>query len=145
MVCPFMPAPVTSSPAQGFLGQNADLTVWPRSSRGSKQAARVPSLALRLARVASGALDGTFTAPNSHDWDLAAADLLVHEAGGALTTLTGQSLIYNRPNPVHAALLAAGRRVMPFCSVSFAIVLPSSPRMRGNFPPNCQADQRATS
>jgi myo-inositol-1(or 4)-monophosphatase len=73
-------------------------------------AARVPSLALRLARVASGALDGTFTAPNSHDWDLAAADLLVHEAGGAVTTLTGQSLIYNRPNPVHEALLAAGRR-----------------------------------
>jgi myo-inositol-1(or 4)-monophosphatase len=72
--------------------------------------ARVPSLALRLARVASGALDGTFTAPNSHDWDLAAADLLVHEAGGAVTTLTGQYLIYNRPNPVHAALLAAGRR-----------------------------------
>jgi myo-inositol-1(or 4)-monophosphatase len=71
---------------------------------------RVPSLALRLARVASGALDGTFTAPNSHDWDLAAADLLVHEAGGALTTLTGESLIYNRPDPVHAALLAAGRK-----------------------------------
>jgi myo-inositol-1(or 4)-monophosphatase len=71
---------------------------------------RVPSLALRLARVASGALDGTFTAPNSHDWDLAAADLLVHEAAGALTTLTGESLIYNRPDPVHAALLAAGRK-----------------------------------
>jgi myo-inositol-1(or 4)-monophosphatase len=70
---------------------------------------RVPSLALRLARVAAGALDGTFTAPNSHDWDLAAADLLVHEAGGALTTLTGQALIYNQPRPVHGALVAAGR------------------------------------
>jgi myo-inositol-1(or 4)-monophosphatase len=73
-------------------------------------AARVLSLALRLARVASGALDGTFTGPNSHDWDLAAADLLVHEAGGVVTTLTGKSLIYNRPDPVHEALLAAGRR-----------------------------------
>jgi myo-inositol-1(or 4)-monophosphatase len=70
---------------------------------------RVPSLALRLARVATGAIDGTLTAPNSHDWDLAAADLLVHEAGGVLTTLTGESLIYNRPNPVHGALVAAGR------------------------------------
>jgi hypothetical protein len=27
-----------------------------------------------------------------------------------VTTLTGQSLIYNRPDPVHEALLAAGRR-----------------------------------
>jgi myo-inositol-1(or 4)-monophosphatase len=70
---------------------------------------RIPSLALRLARVATGALDGTFAAPNSHDWDLAAADLLVHEAGGLITTLTGQSLIYNRPDPVHGALVAAGR------------------------------------
>jgi myo-inositol-1(or 4)-monophosphatase len=70
---------------------------------------RVPSLALRLARVATGTLDGTFTAPNSHDWDLAAADLLVHEAGGMISTLTGQSLIYNRPDPVHGALVAAGR------------------------------------
>jgi myo-inositol-1(or 4)-monophosphatase len=70
---------------------------------------RVPSLALRLAQVARGEIDGTFTAPNSHDWDLAAADLLVHEAGGAVTTLTGDPLIYNRPAPVHAALVAAGR------------------------------------
>jgi myo-inositol-1(or 4)-monophosphatase len=69
---------------------------------------RVPSLALRLARVAAGALDATFTAPGSHDWDLAAADLLVHEAGGALTTLTGDRLIYNQANPVHGALVAAG-------------------------------------
>jgi myo-inositol-1(or 4)-monophosphatase len=59
--------------------------------------------------VATGALDATFTAPDSHDWDLAAADLLVHEAGGALTTLTGDDLVYNRPNPVHGALVAAGR------------------------------------
>ena len=72
-------------------------------------APRIPSLALRLARVATGALDGIFAAPNSHDWDLAAADLLVHEAGGLVTTLTGESLIYNRPDPVHGALVAAGR------------------------------------
>jgi len=64
---------------------------------------------LRLARVATGALDGTFAAPNSHDWDLAGADLLVHEAGGLVTTVTGESLIYNRPDPVHGALVAAGR------------------------------------
>jgi myo-inositol-1(or 4)-monophosphatase len=70
---------------------------------------RVPSLALRLARVATGVVDGTFVAPNSHDWDLAAADLLLHQAGGVLTTLTGQSLIYNRRDPVHGALVGAGR------------------------------------
>jgi len=72
-------------------------------------APRIPSLALRLARVATGSLDGTFAAPNSHDWDLAAADLLVHEAGGAMTTMAGRLLTYNRSEPVHGALIAAGR------------------------------------
>jgi myo-inositol-1(or 4)-monophosphatase len=70
---------------------------------------RIGSLALRLARVAHGALDVAFAGSNSHDWDLAAADLLVHEAGGALTTLAGQVLTYNRPEPVHGALIATGR------------------------------------
>ena len=70
---------------------------------------KVFSLALRLARVAAGTLDVAFASENSHDWDLAAADLLVHEAGGALTTFAGQQLIYNRADPLHGALVAAGR------------------------------------
>jgi myo-inositol-1(or 4)-monophosphatase len=70
---------------------------------------KVFSLALRLARVAAGTLDLAFASENSHDWDLAAADLLVHEAGGALTTFAGQQLIYNRADPLHGALVAAGR------------------------------------
>jgi myo-inositol-1(or 4)-monophosphatase len=69
---------------------------------------RIHSLALRLTRVAQGALDLAFAAPGSHDWDLAAADLLVHEAGGALTDLTGRSLRYNQPNTAQGALIAAG-------------------------------------
>jgi myo-inositol-1(or 4)-monophosphatase len=69
---------------------------------------KIHSLALRFARVAHGAIDAAFASRNSHDWDLAAADLLVHEAGGALTTITGQSLTYNRPDPVHPPLVSAG-------------------------------------
>ena len=70
---------------------------------------KVHSLALRVTRVAQGQLDIALAGPNGHDWDLAAADLLVHEARGALTTLAGETLIYNRPNPTHGALFAAGR------------------------------------
>ena len=69
---------------------------------------KVHSLALRLTRVAQGELDAAFASPGSHDWDLAAADLLVHEAGGMLTDLAGQRLCYNRPHVVHGALIAAG-------------------------------------
>jgi myo-inositol-1(or 4)-monophosphatase len=70
---------------------------------------RIHSIALRFARVARGTLDVAFSAGSSHDWDLAAADLLVHEAGGALTTLAGRPLVYNRAELVHGPLVAAGR------------------------------------
>ena len=69
---------------------------------------KVHSLALRLTRVAHGALDAAIASPGSHDWDLAAADLLVHEAGGVMTDFNGQALRYNQPHTVHGALIAAG-------------------------------------
>jgi len=69
---------------------------------------KVHSLALRFARVAQGELDAAFASHNSNDWDLAAADLLVHEAGGALTDFTGHILTYNGPHSRHGALIAAG-------------------------------------
>ena len=71
--------------------------------------AKIHSLALRLARVAQGTLDVAFASRSSNDWDLAAADLLVHEAGGALTDIEGRVLTYNWAEPVHEALVAAGR------------------------------------
>jgi myo-inositol-1(or 4)-monophosphatase len=70
---------------------------------------RIHSLALRLVRVAQAEIDGAIAGGNAHDWDLAAADLLVHEAGGLMTQLDGRALDYNRPEPVHSVLVAAGR------------------------------------
>ncbi|MGH6739784.1 MAG: inositol monophosphatase family protein [Bradyrhizobium sp.] len=70
---------------------------------------RIHSLALRLARVAQGELDAAIASGSGHDWDLAAADLLVHEAGGVMNALDGQALIYNRPEPIHGMLIATGR------------------------------------
>jgi myo-inositol-1(or 4)-monophosphatase len=70
---------------------------------------RVHSIALRFARIARATLDVAFSGGSSHDWDLAAADLLVHEAGGAMTTLAGRALMYNRAELTHGALVAAGR------------------------------------
>ncbi len=69
---------------------------------------RIHSLALRLARVADGTLDAAIASSTSRDWDLAAADLLVHEAGGALTTVGGTKLAYNGISTVHDVLVAAG-------------------------------------
>jgi myo-inositol-1(or 4)-monophosphatase len=70
---------------------------------------RIGSLALRLCRVADRKLDVAFAGGNSHDWDLAAADLIVHEADGKLTALSGDAIIYNRREVTHGVLVAAGR------------------------------------
>ncbi len=82
-----------------------------RLSSGSTMTAvpKIHSLALRLTRVAEGRIDAAMASFNAHDWDLAAADLLVHEADGALTDLAGDRLVYNLHNPVHGAVVAAGR------------------------------------
>jgi len=70
---------------------------------------RIGSLALRLCRVADRRLDVAFAGGQSRDWDLAAADLIVHEANGRLTTLAGDAIVYNLPEVTHGVLVAAGR------------------------------------
>ncbi len=100
----------TGAPLAGakFAGPKRYLQTLEWLCAGALPQPRIHSLALRLTRVAQGALDLAFATPGSHDWDLAAADLLVHEAGGVMTDLTGQSLRYNQPNTVQGALIAAG-------------------------------------
>jgi myo-inositol-1(or 4)-monophosphatase len=66
----------------------------------------IPSLAYRLAMVAGGALDATFVKPNAHDWDIAAADLILREAGGDLVTQAGQAPSYGGETIRHGALAA---------------------------------------
>jgi myo-inositol-1(or 4)-monophosphatase len=70
---------------------------------------KIASLALRVAKVASGVYDAGFTTRDSHDWDLAAADMVLTEAGGILADLSGAPVLYNRPDPVHGVLTAAPR------------------------------------
>lgn len=70
---------------------------------------KIPSLALRLTRIADGTLDAGLVSPDSRDWDLAAADLVLAEAGGQVTTAEGEALGYNREVPVHGMLMASGR------------------------------------
>jgi myo-inositol-1(or 4)-monophosphatase len=70
---------------------------------------RIGSLALRLCRVAHGGLDAAFAGGQSRDWDLAAAHLIVQEANGNMTALSGDSILYNRREVTHGVLVAAGR------------------------------------
>jgi myo-inositol-1(or 4)-monophosphatase len=66
----------------------------------------IPSLAYRLAMVARGAIDATFIKASSHDWDLAAADLILSEAGGAVLDRRGETPFYARRETSHGTLVA---------------------------------------
>ncbi|WGR95489.1 3'(2'),5'-bisphosphate nucleotidase CysQ [Bradyrhizobium sp. ISRA435] len=70
---------------------------------------QIGSLALRLCRVAQGHLDAAFAGGQSRDWDLAAANLIVQEADGKMTALSGDAIEYNRREVSHGVLVAAGR------------------------------------
>jgi len=65
------------------------------------------SVAYRLALVASGAFDAAFTAGQKSEWDMAAGDLLLREAGGLLTGIDGAPFTYNAANTRRNGLLAA--------------------------------------
>lgn len=66
------------------------------------------SIAYRLALVGAGQFDATLALSSKHDWDLAAGDLIVHEAGGCVSDHRGRLLRYNGPQPIQRSLVAAG-------------------------------------
>ncbi|MGB6115278.1 MAG: inositol monophosphatase family protein, partial [Comamonas sp.] len=66
------------------------------------------SVAYRIALVACDQADAAMALNTKNDWDLAAAELILLEAGGCFTTHEGKVLIYNREVPRHRSFLAAG-------------------------------------
>jgi len=96
-----------------------------RIGRPLERLAKVPSLALRLCRVADGSIDITLVRADSRDWDIAAADLILHEAGGRLSDFEGGDVLYNQPDPIHGELAGASARLHP--AVIGAMTAPSGP------------------
>lgn len=74
--------------------------------QGVRRVAYIPSLAYRIALIAGGMLDATFVKPKARDWDLAAADLILQEAGGAVVTPAGAAPFYGTEESGHGPLVA---------------------------------------
>ncbi|TRW18340.1 3'(2'),5'-bisphosphate nucleotidase CysQ [Glacieibacterium frigidum] len=68
---------------------------------------RPNSIALRTAKVASGECDAWLEGRTVNEWDLAAAALILTEAGGLITDRAGQPLRFNQPDPVIVGVVAA--------------------------------------
>ncbi len=100
-------------PRDGETLQNAELLGTGRAAKclipfgvHGLNAPQIPLL-LRLAYVAAGRADIALSFGNKNDWDLAAGDLLMEEAGAVLTDVDGKKMIYNKPEPWQNGLLAA--------------------------------------
>ncbi|WP_417685478.1 3'(2'),5'-bisphosphate nucleotidase CysQ [Roseibium sp.] len=85
---------------------------------GLRRTENIRSLAYRIALVALGSVDVAAARAHAHDWDLAAADLLVQEAGGRLTDFSGKGVFYNKTETRHPALVAAATPIVePVCAL----------------------------
>jgi myo-inositol-1(or 4)-monophosphatase len=66
------------------------------------------SVAYKLALVAAGLADVTFTLTPKNEWDVVAGAALVKSAGGFVSTLERADLTANRRDPLLSGLLASG-------------------------------------
>lgn len=69
------------------------------------------SIAYRMALVAAGKYDAAISLTEKSDWDVVAADLLVREAGGRVTTADGAPLQYGSEKYRHPSVIATGAYV----------------------------------
>jgi len=71
------------------------------------------AVAWRMCLVAAGRWDAAVAINPKNDWDLAAAVLLVHEAGGVATDRDGQQLAFNQTSVIQRGVVAAGAALHP--------------------------------
>lgn len=71
------------------------------------------SIAYKLALVAAGRFDLTFTLTPKNEWDFCAGACLVQEAGGHITHQGGQPFRFNQKSPKVRSVLASNGRLHP--------------------------------
>lgn len=81
---------------------------WKRFGNSPVQIRPMGSVAYKLALVAAGLADITFTLTPKNEWDIAAGAALVSSAGGFISTLDNSPLRCNRQSPLLSGLLAGG-------------------------------------
>jgi myo-inositol-1(or 4)-monophosphatase len=71
------------------------------------------AMAWRMSLVAAGHWDATVALNDKSDWDLAAAALLIEEAGGVATDRHGKPFIFNRESVIQKGAIAASADLHP--------------------------------
>ncbi len=96
-----------------------------RRFEGSEMLVRpVGSVAYKLALVAAGRAEATWTLCGKHEWDVAAGVALVEAAGGFVVTPDGTSPVFNRNSTRLAGLIAGGSALREAIGQLLAIPAP---------------------
>ena len=74
---------------------------------GTMRVSPTGSVAYKLAMVAAGKADATFTRSPKNEWDIASGAALIAEAGGTITDIHGRPLRFNRRRTILAGLVAS--------------------------------------
>ncbi|MBV8202603.1 MAG: 3'(2'),5'-bisphosphate nucleotidase CysQ [Acidobacteria bacterium] len=86
---------------------------WRRFAASPFSVVAMGSVAYKLARVAAGLADATWTLVPKHERDVAAGAALVLAAGGSLLAGSPEELRFNRPEPLLSRLIAAPPQLLP--------------------------------
>ncbi len=110
---PIAPSGATALDAASILATrpNMDQRHWHDGRVPGFARAHRPSLAYRMALVAQGRFDAMLTLRRCWEWDIAAGDLILREAGALCTDRTGARLRFNNPHPAQDGVIAGGRRL----------------------------------
>ena len=76
------------------------------------QIRKMGSIAYKIALVAKGSIDVALSFTKKNDWDLAAADLIVSEAGGEILGTDGKKIIYNSKNLNISSVMASNIHII---------------------------------
>lgn len=88
------------------------------------------SIAWRMCLVASGRWDAAVALNSKSDWDLAAAVLLISEAGGVTTDRFGKPLEFNQPSVIQNGVVTAGAALHPLIMGRLQVLLQDHQRSR---------------
>ncbi len=73
---------------------------------------KMGSIAYKIALVAKGKVDIAMSFTKKNDWDIAASQLILEEAGGVLKSILGKKMIYNSPHMKIDSVIAGNHKLI---------------------------------
>lgn len=97
--------PLLGSTRNAFTGARVPADDLPKIDRDLVMVTKPNSIAMRMTMVACDRADLVATLRWGNEWDIAAAHLVAQEAGAIVTNALGQTIIYNKREPLDFGLI----------------------------------------